>query len=245
MGRAQQRDASRSHKLYFRKDVLPPGHISPTASSTSSSGDSSPVESGCDRGCEFKRKESKMQNCCLALWTVYVVVLWKMSTKKWRWKKSYVERQTIFFPLWPYLPVDSGRRGRYVPRVSGTHQWLRWYITNQRNDDGGNPMWKGKYVRYTNSLMSSLNARGVWRVRQGSGAPHIFDRDAEPENQYKCMFFVLQFYLCLNVSLSTGTFCSSHLRPKDLWCVFHYSISQINNERCANCTGIHTTCWIG
>ena len=62
MGRAQQRDASRSHKLYFRKDVLPPGHTSPTASSTSSSRDSSPVESGCDKGPKFKRKESKMRN---------------------------------------------------------------------------------------------------------------------------------------------------------------------------------------
>ena len=63
MGRAQQRDASRSHKFYFRKDVLPPGHTSPTASSTSSSGDSSPVESGCDKAREFKRKESKLRNC--------------------------------------------------------------------------------------------------------------------------------------------------------------------------------------
>lgn len=63
MSRAQQRDASRSQKFYFRKDVLPPGHISPTASSASSSGNSSPVDCGCSGEREFKRKESKMRNC--------------------------------------------------------------------------------------------------------------------------------------------------------------------------------------
>ena len=60
MGRAQLRDASRSRRFYFRKDVLPPGYTSPVASTASSSGDSSPVENGC---CKGRGKEAKMRNC--------------------------------------------------------------------------------------------------------------------------------------------------------------------------------------
>lgn len=61
MHRAQLRDAARSSKFYFRKDVLPPGHTSPTSSSPSSSGGSSPVDSS---GCgELRAKETKLRNC--------------------------------------------------------------------------------------------------------------------------------------------------------------------------------------
>ncbi|KAG1731469.1 glutamate-cysteine ligase-domain-containing protein [Suillus paluster] len=54
MERAQRRDAARFGKFYFRKSVLPPGHISPTISTPSSSGSSSPITSA---------KETKLRNC--------------------------------------------------------------------------------------------------------------------------------------------------------------------------------------
>jgi glutamate--cysteine ligase catalytic subunit len=61
MGRAQLRDASRSSKFYFRKDILPPGRSSPTSSSASSSGNNSPTD--CSDCSALRRKESKMRNC--------------------------------------------------------------------------------------------------------------------------------------------------------------------------------------
>jgi glutamate--cysteine ligase catalytic subunit len=65
MHRAQLRDAVSSSKFYFRKNVLPPGHSSPTASTASSSGDSSPVDlSDCGA---LRRKETKLRNCFPAL----------------------------------------------------------------------------------------------------------------------------------------------------------------------------------
>ena len=61
MHRAQQRDAVHTSKFYFRKDVLPPNHTSPTSSSAPSSGDNSPVDSA---GCgEIRAKEKKLRNC--------------------------------------------------------------------------------------------------------------------------------------------------------------------------------------
>ncbi|KAH7925518.1 GCS-domain-containing protein [Leucogyrophana mollusca] len=60
MGRAQKRDAARSGKFYFRKNVLPPGHTTPTPSSPSSSGSCSPVEWS---GSETLVKEKKLRNC--------------------------------------------------------------------------------------------------------------------------------------------------------------------------------------
>ncbi|KAG1877248.1 glutamate-cysteine ligase-domain-containing protein [Suillus subluteus] len=45
MARAQRRDAARSGKFYFRKDVLPPGHTTPTITPPSCCGSCSPVES--------------------------------------------------------------------------------------------------------------------------------------------------------------------------------------------------------
>jgi hypothetical protein len=65
MHRAQVRDAARSKTFYFRKNVLPPGHSSPTAS-TASSGNSSPVDS-LDCGGALRRKETKLRNCFPAL----------------------------------------------------------------------------------------------------------------------------------------------------------------------------------
>lgn len=61
MQRAQVRDAARSSKFYFRKSVLPPGHTSPTASTPSSSGDSSPADCSVCTG--LPRKETKLRNC--------------------------------------------------------------------------------------------------------------------------------------------------------------------------------------
>ena len=61
MQRAQVRDAARSSKFYFRKSVLPPGHTSPTASTPSSSGDSSPAD--CSDCTGLPRKETKLRNC--------------------------------------------------------------------------------------------------------------------------------------------------------------------------------------
>ncbi|EGO00094.1 hypothetical protein SERLA73DRAFT_107071 [Serpula lacrymans var. lacrymans S7.3] len=60
MGRAQQRDAVHSEKFYFRKDVLPPGHTSPTSSVASSSGSNSPVECS---NCSLPSKDKKLRNC--------------------------------------------------------------------------------------------------------------------------------------------------------------------------------------
>jgi len=65
MHRAQLRDAARSSKFYFRKQVLPPGHTSPTASTASSSGESSPTD--CSDCGGFRRKETKLRNCFPAL----------------------------------------------------------------------------------------------------------------------------------------------------------------------------------
>jgi glutamate--cysteine ligase catalytic subunit len=60
MQRAQLRDAARSSKFYFRKNVLPPGHTSPTASTPSSSGDSSPAD--CSDCSGLPRKDTKLRN---------------------------------------------------------------------------------------------------------------------------------------------------------------------------------------
>jgi glutamate--cysteine ligase catalytic subunit len=61
MHRAQLRDAARSSEFFFRKNVLPPGHSSPTPSISSSSGDSSPEDcSGCRA---LRRKETRLRNC--------------------------------------------------------------------------------------------------------------------------------------------------------------------------------------
>ena len=59
MHRAQKRDAARTGKFFFRKSVLPPGYISPTISTPSSSGSSSPV--GWQDG-SFP-KERRLRNC--------------------------------------------------------------------------------------------------------------------------------------------------------------------------------------
>ncbi|KAF8556400.1 GCS-domain-containing protein [Imleria badia] len=59
MVRAQKRDAIRQGKFFFRKNVLPPGYISPTMSTPSSSGSSSPVE--WQDG--IPPKERKLRNC--------------------------------------------------------------------------------------------------------------------------------------------------------------------------------------
>lgn len=56
MARAQKRDAARSGKFYFRKDVLPPGHDTLTISPLSCSGSSSPVEGA-------PAKEKLLRNC--------------------------------------------------------------------------------------------------------------------------------------------------------------------------------------
>ncbi|KZP05939.1 glutamate-cysteine ligase catalytic subunit [Athelia psychrophila] len=62
MQRAQVRDASRTGKFFFRKDVLPPGQTSPTSSQ---SGESTPDDfSDCG---SIRRKETKMRNCFPAL----------------------------------------------------------------------------------------------------------------------------------------------------------------------------------
>jgi len=60
MGRAQQRDAVRSGKFYFRKSVLPPGQTTPTPSTPSSSGSCSPIEWS---GNGIPVKEKKLRNC--------------------------------------------------------------------------------------------------------------------------------------------------------------------------------------
>ena len=59
MVRAQKRDAVRTGKFFFRRSVLPPGYISPTLSTPSSSGSCSPVEwhDG------IPPKERKLRNC--------------------------------------------------------------------------------------------------------------------------------------------------------------------------------------
>jgi glutamate--cysteine ligase catalytic subunit len=58
MARAQRRDAARSSKFYFRKDVLPPGHTALTVSPLSCSGSCSPVEGA-------PGKEKLLRNCFL------------------------------------------------------------------------------------------------------------------------------------------------------------------------------------
>lgn len=50
MARAQQRDAARQGRFYFRRNVYPPG------SSAASSGSSSPIECG-------SKKDKKLRNC--------------------------------------------------------------------------------------------------------------------------------------------------------------------------------------
>lgn len=59
MSRAQKRDAVGTGKFFFRKNVLPPGYISPTMSTPSSSGSCSPVEGQND----MPPKERKLRNC--------------------------------------------------------------------------------------------------------------------------------------------------------------------------------------
>ncbi|KAH7888688.1 glutamate-cysteine ligase-domain-containing protein [Phlebopus sp. FC_14] len=59
MQRAQKRDAARSGKFFFRKNVLPPGQISPTISTPSSSGSCSPL----DWSDGVPVKEKKLRNC--------------------------------------------------------------------------------------------------------------------------------------------------------------------------------------
>ena len=59
MARAQKRDAIRQGKFFFRKNVLPPGDMSPTMSTPPSSGSSSPVE--WQDG--IPQKERKLRNC--------------------------------------------------------------------------------------------------------------------------------------------------------------------------------------
>jgi len=59
MARAQKRDAVREGKFFFRKNVLPPGYISPAMSTPSSSGSCSPVE--WQGG--IPPKERKLRNC--------------------------------------------------------------------------------------------------------------------------------------------------------------------------------------
>ncbi|KAF8125709.1 glutamate-cysteine ligase-domain-containing protein [Boletus edulis] len=58
MSRAQKRDAVRQGKFFFRKHVLPPGYISPTMTTPSSSGSSSPL--GWQDG--IPPKETKLRN---------------------------------------------------------------------------------------------------------------------------------------------------------------------------------------
>lgn len=59
MARAQKRDAIRQGKFFFRKSVLPPGYMSSTTSTPSSSGWSTPAE-GQDG---IPKKERKLRNC--------------------------------------------------------------------------------------------------------------------------------------------------------------------------------------
>ncbi|KAF9241591.1 glutamate-cysteine ligase-domain-containing protein [Melanogaster broomeanus] len=59
MGRAQKRDAARTGKFFFRKNVLPPGYASPTRGTPSSCGSCSPVE-GNDGA---PPKERRLINC--------------------------------------------------------------------------------------------------------------------------------------------------------------------------------------
>ncbi|KAF8443157.1 glutamate-cysteine ligase-domain-containing protein [Boletus edulis BED1] len=58
MSRAQKRDAVRQGRFFFRKNVLPPGYISPTMTTPSSSGSCSPVEE--QDG--IPQKEKRMRN---------------------------------------------------------------------------------------------------------------------------------------------------------------------------------------
>ncbi|EIW83068.1 glutamate-cysteine ligase catalytic subunit [Coniophora puteana RWD-64-598 SS2] len=66
MARAQKRNAAREGSFYFRRNVLPPGHTSPTpsGSSCSSSGSSSPVE---ETNGVKPIKEKKLRNCFASL----------------------------------------------------------------------------------------------------------------------------------------------------------------------------------
>ncbi|KAI6121726.1 glutamate-cysteine ligase-domain-containing protein [Pisolithus sp. B1] len=61
MQRAQKRDAVRSQKFFFRKDVVPPGYVTPVAS-LSSSEPSSPSEDG-EPGVVTQIKDRKLRNC--------------------------------------------------------------------------------------------------------------------------------------------------------------------------------------
>ncbi|KAG6375363.1 glutamate-cysteine ligase-domain-containing protein [Boletus reticuloceps] len=58
-GKGAKRDAVRQGKFFFRKNVLPPGDITPTMSTPSSSGSSSPVE----WQDSIPPKERKLRNC--------------------------------------------------------------------------------------------------------------------------------------------------------------------------------------
>ncbi|KAF7980736.1 hypothetical protein HWV62_36753 [Athelia sp. TMB] len=62
MQRAQQRGAARAHKFFFRKDVLPPGHASPTTSGASTPPDCADCAERGKTG-----KEAEMRNCFPAL----------------------------------------------------------------------------------------------------------------------------------------------------------------------------------
>lgn len=65
MARAQRRDAVRTEKFFFRKDIFPPGIPSPLLtplSSPHSSGASSPIEPNGVNGI-LRPKSRKLQNC--------------------------------------------------------------------------------------------------------------------------------------------------------------------------------------
>ena len=65
MDRAQRRDAVRTEKFFFRKDVFPPGIPSPLSSPLSSphgSGSSSPIDPTGENGLP-RPKHRKLQNC--------------------------------------------------------------------------------------------------------------------------------------------------------------------------------------
>lgn len=130
MGRAQQRDAARSSKFYFRKDVLPPGHISPTSSVASSSGESSPTDCS-DCGGGLRRKETKMRNCFPPLPQP------ENGTHRGPVEDEYEEmtmeeimngKVRIFlleFNSFRLITLDRGTRFQ-VFLVSLMHIWIRW-----------------------------------------------------------------------------------------------------------------------
>ncbi|KAG9316627.1 glutamate-cysteine ligase, catalytic subunit [Chiua virens] len=70
MTRAQKRDAAHTGKFFFRKNVLPPGYISPAMSTPSSSGSCSPV----DWQDGMPPKERKLRNCFPRVPAPYILV---------------------------------------------------------------------------------------------------------------------------------------------------------------------------